>query len=121
MSNFVQYSTEFKRNLKPLYKKYPTIKESIRTLQLKLAENPYLGDPYGDKIYKVRLADESKGNGKSGGFRVMYYLLSETDEGVNILLLSIFSKSEADTIDKKSAVRLKDYILKSMGLGSDKK
>jgi len=121
MNNFVQYSTEFKRNLKPLYKKYSTIKESLRDLQKQLAKNPYLGDAYGDKIYKVRLADESKGKGKSGGFRVIYYLLSETDEGINILLLSIFNKSEADTIDKKSAVRLKDYILKSMGLGNDKK
>ena len=51
----------------------------------------------------------------------MYYLLSETSEGINILLLSIFSKSEADTINKKSAIRLKDYILKSMGINQDKK
>lgn len=121
MSNFVQYSPEFKRNLKPFQKKYPTIKENIRTLQHELIKNPYLGDAYGDKIYKVRLADESKGKGKSGGFRVMYYLLNETGEGINILLLSIFSKSEADSIDKKSAVRLKDYILKSMGIMKDKK
>ncbi len=84
MSNFVQYSTEFKRNLKPLYKKYPTIKNSLRILQEELAKNPYLGDSYGDKIYKVRLADESKGKGKSGGFRVMYYLLNDTSQGTNI-------------------------------------
>lgn len=51
----------------------------------------------------------------------MYYLLNETAEGTNILLLSIFNKSEANTIDKKSAVRLKDYILKSMGMNPDKK
>lgn len=121
MSNYVQYSNEFKRNLKPLYKKYPTIKENIRTLQLELAKNPYLGEPYGDKIYKVRLADESKGKGKSGSFRIMYYLLNETEDGINILLLTIFNKSELDNIKKSSAVKLKDQILESMGIKQAKK
>ena len=120
MSNFVQYSPEFKRRLKPFQKKYPTIKDNVKALQHELAENPYLGEAYGDKIYKVRLADESKGKGKSGSFRVMYYLLEETEQGINILLLTIFDKSEADTIKKKSAVKLKDYILKSMGIDPKK-
>ena len=116
MTNTVIYSPEFKTKLKPLAKKYSTIKDSVLSLEQALSKNPYLGESYGDKIYKVRLADKSKGKGKSGGFRVMYYLLKETDQGTEILLITIFDKSEADTIKKQTAVKLKDYVLEKMGL-----
>jgi len=116
MTNTAIYSPEFKSKLKPLAKKYLTLKESIRSLEKALIENPYLGDAYGDKIYKVRWGDASKGRGKSGGFRVMYYLLNETKEGTEILFLTIFDKSEADTIKKNVAVKLRDLVLEKMGL-----
>ena len=53
-----------------------------------------MGESYGQGIYKVRISDESKGKGKSGGFRVMYYHLSKSKEGIEMLLLNIFDKSE---------------------------
>ncbi len=115
MSNSLLYSPEFKNNLKPLAKKYFSLKKSIKFLEEKLIENPYLGESYGEKIYKVRLSDESKGKGKSGGFRIMYYLLNETEQGTEILMLTIFDKSEVSTIKKKAAVGLKNYILEKMG------
>lgn len=115
MNNSVIYSPEFKTNLKPLAKKYFTLKQSIKYLEENLIVNPYLGEAYGDKIYKVRLSDESKGKGKSGGFRIMYYFLSETKQGVEILMLTIFDKSDVSTIKKKSAISLKNYILEKMG------
>jgi len=115
MNNSVSYSFEFKNNLKPLAKKYFTLKESIKILEEKLIEDPYLGEFYGEKIYKVRLSDESKGKGKSGGFRIMYYLLNETKQGIEILMLTIFDKSEISTIKRKAAVSLKNYILEKMG------
>jgi len=118
MNNSVIYSPEFRKNLKPLAKKYITLKDSVKLLETALIDNPYMGDAYGDKIYKVRWGDESKGKGKSGGFRVVYYLLRETDAGIDILFLTIFDKSEADTIKKNAAVKLKDYVLESMGLTS---
>ena len=37
-----------------------------------------MGDSYGANIYKIRLGDESKGRGKSGGFRVITYLVHES-------------------------------------------
>lgn len=115
MNNSVIYSPEFKTNLKPLAKKYFTLKQNIKHLEENLIVNPYLGEAYGDKIYKVRLSDESKGKGKSGGFRIMYYFLSETKQGVEILTLTIFDKSDVSTIKKKSAISLKNYILEKMG------
>ncbi len=59
----------------------------------------------------MRLADESKGSGKSGGFRVLYYHLQKTSEGIVILLTNIFDKSERGTITKKDAARQIDGIV----------
>ena len=98
MSNTVNPTPEFKRDLKPLSKKYKTLKETILKLEQDLIENPYMGESYGQGIYKVRISDESKGKGKSGGFRVIYYHLNRTKEGIEMLLLNIFDKSETSTI-----------------------
>lgn len=98
MSNAVNPTPEFKRDLKPLSKKYKTLKETILKLEQDLIENPYMGESYGQGIYKVRISDESKGKGKSGGFRVIYYHLNRTKEGIEMLLLNIFDKSETSTI-----------------------
>jgi hypothetical protein len=73
-----------------------------------------LGESYGKGIFKIRLADKSKGGGKSGGFRVMYYQLEITDDGINILLLSIYSKSEKSSIKKDEALDLLADILENL-------
>ncbi len=100
MINIVTASHSFKRGIKPLAKKYHSLKTSVDTLIKELIKNPYLGDDYGNDIYKVRLADESKGAGKSGGFRVMHYHLNKSESGIEVLLMSIFDKSEKSTIKK---------------------
>ena len=63
----------------------------------------------GRKCYKVRLPIASKGKGKSGRARVITYV-KLTDE--LIVLLSIYDKSEEDTIDN---ARL-DALLREEGL-----
>ncbi|MEP6613198.1 MAG: hypothetical protein ABJA76_14960 [Mucilaginibacter sp.] len=63
-------------------------------------------------MYKVRLADAGKGSGKSGGFRVLYYHLSKTTEGITILLTNIYNKSEIDTIKKIDAVKQLESVIK---------
>ena len=55
---------------------------------------------------------ESKGRGKSGGFRVLYYHLDKTDDGIEMLLLNIIDKSEVSTIKKTDAVKQLKEILK---------
>ncbi len=112
MSNTVKPTPEFKRDLKPLLKKYRTLKQTILKLESDLIANPYLGESYGQGIYKVRISDESKGKGKSGGLRVLYYHLTKTDEGIEMLLLNIIDKSEVSTIKKADAVKMLKEILK---------
>ena len=112
MSNSIKPTPEFKRDLKPLLKKYRTLKETILSLEQALVKNPYLGESYGQGIYKIRIADESKGKGKSGGFRILYYHLTKTEQGIEMLFLNIIDKSEIVTIKKADAVKQLKEILK---------
>jgi mRNA-degrading endonuclease RelE of RelBE toxin-antitoxin system len=47
-----------------------------------------------------------KVKGKSGGFRVITYVIDETDECTSIYLITIFDKSEESTIKKASVWKL---------------
>lgn len=95
----------FEKELKQLAKKYPSIKNDIAALALKLQEEPKMGTALGNDCYKIRMAISSKGKGKSGGARVITYVqVVET----NIFLLSIYDKADAANIsDKVLQERLK--------------
>lgn len=112
MIDNVFVSDAFKREAKRLVKKYVTLQSSIDKLIEDLSKNPTLGDAYGEGIYKIRLADKSKGRGKSGGFRVMYYHLIPTKNGIGVIMMSIFDKSEKGTIKKRDAINKLQEILK---------
>ncbi len=111
MVNDVRLTAFFLKKAKRLLKKYHTLQKSLAHLQQQLIENPKIGDSYGSNIYKVRLADESKGKGKSGGFRVITYVIDETATSTNIYLITIFDKSEEASIDKDDIRK----IIKSEG------
>ena len=112
MANNIRVTGFFLRKAKRLLKKHQSLGYSINKLQQDLIENPRLGISYGANIYKIRLADESKGKGKSGGFRVVTYLVRSNEESTNIYLITIFDKSEEASIDKDD---IKE-IIKSIGL-----
>jgi mRNA-degrading endonuclease RelE of RelBE toxin-antitoxin system len=112
MANNVQLTAYFLKKAKRLLKKYHSLQNSLKQLEKTLILNPKLGDNYGSNIYKIRLADESKGKGKSGGFRVITYLIEETEDSTEIYLITIFDKSEESSIDKADI----KSILKSEGL-----
>ena len=42
---------------------------------MQLSEDPQLGTALGKSCYKIRLAVRSKGGGKSGGLRVITYVV----------------------------------------------
>ena len=74
-------------------------------LKVTLAANPTLGDviPGGGGIRKVRVA--SRGKGKSGGSRVIYYYY---DESIPVFLLDVYAKSEQDDLSKDHLAALAD-------------
>ena len=85
----------FERELKRLVKKYASLKNEYEKLIDELEKRPEIGTPLGNNLYKIRLAIESKGKGKSGGARVITYLKTEQK---NVYLLSIYDKGERSTI-----------------------
>lgn len=104
----------FEKELKHLAKKYPSLKNDLQDLNSKLFSNPRLGTPLGNDSYKIRLAVKSKGKGKRGGMRVITYLHLDIiiRSQTNIYLLSIYDKSEIDTISKDEIKLLIESVLK---------
>jgi mRNA-degrading endonuclease RelE of RelBE toxin-antitoxin system len=97
----------FDKQLKRLAKKYHSLKSDYARLLKELEQNPALGTPLGNNCYKIRLAIDSKGKGKSGGARVITnFILSEK----NVYLLSIYDKSEKDNLTDKELKELLKYI-----------
>ena len=94
----ISYSPEFLKQLKHLAKKYKSIAGDLEVLRDELKQNPYSGADLGGGARKVRLSIKSKGKGKSGGARVITYLLSVIEENVDITLLTIYDKSERESI-----------------------
>jgi len=99
---------KFKKEARRLIKKFPSLKTELFELNKELSINPKTGTALGNDTYKIRLAIKSKGKGKSGGARVITYLLTENKE---IYLLTIYDKSELDNIDDKTIKRIIENII----------
>lgn len=78
----------------------------MRELTSILEENPTTGESLGSGLYKIRLASKGKGKGKSGGFRVITYLLTETEDGVDIYLITMYDKSEESSVKKEVLLKI---------------
>ena len=91
-------SDKFKKEAKRLIKKFPSLKQELIELNYVLENEPELGTPLGNNTFKIRIAIKSKGKGKSGGARIITFLVTENRE---IYLLTIYDKSEFDNLDDK--------------------
>ncbi|PZV84383.1 RelE toxin of RelEB toxin-antitoxin system [Algoriphagus aquaeductus] len=109
MSFEVLVSSNFKKEAKRLSKKYPSLKNEIRILAKNLKENPEMGTSLGGDIFKIRMAIQSKGRGKSAGARVITFVLFPD---FKIFLLSIYDKSEQSSI---SLEKIKSLISEELG------
>lgn len=85
MSYNIKVTDNFKKEAKKLIKKYASLKTELALLFDELQENPTLGNPLGNDVYKIRIAITSKGKGKRGGARVMSFV-KVTDTTVLLLL-----------------------------------
>ena len=110
-------SENFRKEAKKYLKKFRSLKEELADFEKSLQNDPKQGTKLTEVTYKVRLASKSKGKGKSGGFRIITYLL-ETIEGENaeiqivVTLLSIYDKSETSTLSESDiSALIKDFLL----------
>lgn len=91
------FTPEFKRNVRALAKKYPHIRSDVQPLIDQLQRGEWIGDQVqgtGFTIFKVRIRNSDISRGKSGGYRAIYYLKTQTA----IILVTIYSKTEQSDI-----------------------
>lgn len=89
----VEASPTFNRNLRSLAKKYRNIRNDIQPVIEQLERGELLGDKIsgiGYEVFKLRVRNSDIQKGKSGGYRLIYYV--KTANG--IILLTIYTKSE---------------------------
>lgn len=113
MSYEVNVVDEFQKNVKKLFKKYKSIRTDVLDLIETLEEDYNVGIHLGNDLYKIRVKNSDVG-GKSGGYRVIYYtkLLNNS-----IYLLTIYSKTQKESIDVKKLQPIIDELKKIVNEG----
>lgn len=97
----------FEKQAKRLVKKYPSLRSELLILINELKQDPEKGISLGKNCFKIRLAIASKGKGKSGGARVITHVIVQQE---TVYLLSIYDKSEEDSISNKEIEELINEI-----------
>lgn len=87
----VEFTPEFKRNLRQLAKKYRHVRSDIEPVIAHLQAGEQPGDQIqGTRytIFKVRVRNSDIQKGKSSGYRLIWYLVTQH----RIVLITIYSK-----------------------------
>lgn len=96
----IAITPRFQRDLRELAKRYRSIRSDIQPLidQLQAGEIPgdrIAGIKY--QVFKVRIKNSNIQKGKSGGYRVIYYLKNAQ----GIILTTIYSKSDLTDVSNE--------------------
>ena len=97
----VDFTMEFLRMAKPLWKKYRSLMDDLETFKKSLEDNPFQGDVLQPGIRKIRMAIQSKGGGKSKGARIITLTFAVNKDNGKVALLLIYDHNQADTVDRK--------------------
>jgi mRNA-degrading endonuclease RelE of RelBE toxin-antitoxin system len=109
MSYKVVITSEFAKETKRIAKKHAGIKADIAKLIAAVALDPTMGTELDHNFYKVRMSITGTNKGKSGGARVITYVILDEE---TVLLTEIYLKSEHDSADVNILIqRLKDQGL----------
>ena len=98
MSYNIRTYPPFDRAIKRLNKRYKSLKADLLKLIAELQENPQMGADLGKGFRKVRMQISAKGKGKSGGARVITYIVRVSEADAAIALVYIYDKSEKNNI-----------------------
>jgi mRNA-degrading endonuclease RelE of RelBE toxin-antitoxin system len=105
----VRFTPEFKRNLRALAKKYRHIRSDVQPIIEQLAAGNLIGDQVpriGYTIFKVRVQNSDLHKGKSAGYRLIYYLQTQTQ----VILITIYSKTEQSDISAAQIRRIVQHF-----------
>jgi mRNA-degrading endonuclease RelE of RelBE toxin-antitoxin system len=102
----IEFSGQFKKSLKRLGRKYPKVLSEVNGLISRLEADEREGDKLQNlgnlEVYKARLKNPDAKSGKSGGFRVIYYVKIQD----MVYLLEIYSKSEQENISSETILEI---------------
>jgi len=101
----VEYSDAFKRQLKRLSRRYRRIRQDVQEVIDALLADKTPGEQItgtGYTLYKVRAKNSDSQRGKSGGYRIIYYLKTKT----LCILVAIYSKSDQGDISAEALNRI---------------
>ena len=96
----VGFTNRFEKDIRRLAKRYRKIRLDIQPLIQQLEAGELPGDQIPNleqSIFKVRVKNSDIQKGKSAGYRVIYYLKTETQ----VVLITMYSKS--DRLDMSTA------------------
>ena len=110
MPTNVIHTKRFRSRLRRLARRFPSAIDEVEALTEELKQGARPGDLYkglGYVAYRVRRANRSGGSGKSGGFRITYYV-HDTE---TVALLAIAQRKDAGYLSKYEF----DQLLKEAG------
>mgnify|MGYP000676651693 CR=1 FL=1 len=112
MSYEIVLCDSFKKAVKQLDKHYPHVKDDMKEIINSIQSNPEQGDviPGGKGVRKVRVKNSDLRRGKSGSYRVVYYVIGQPKQEIYMLL--VYEKSSKEDVKKKELTGL----LKAAGL-----
>lgn len=101
----IEYTPEFKRNLRALAKKYRHIRSDVQPVIEKLEAGEVMGvqvprTPYA--IFKVRVRNSDIQKGKRSGYRMIYHIKRPK----HIILVTIYSKLDQADISTEEIRRI---------------
>jgi mRNA-degrading endonuclease RelE of RelBE toxin-antitoxin system len=94
----IRLTPEFRKQARKLEKKYRQLRSDLQPILTQIQMGEIIGDRLegiGAEVFKVRVRNSDANRGKSGGYRVIYWLkLPEL-----VVLLDIYSKSDRDDVE----------------------
>jgi mRNA-degrading endonuclease RelE of RelBE toxin-antitoxin system len=101
----VEYTPEFKRNVRALAKKYRHIRSDVQPVIERLQAGEVIGDQVSGvrhTIFKVRVQNSDIQKGKGSGYRLIYHLKTPT----SLILVTIYSKLDQADISAEQIRRI---------------
>ena len=97
----------FRRDLKELTKKHHQVREDVEAFVERLRRGETPGDQIrrvGYTVYKARIASSNIQRGKSGGYRLIYYVRTPS----RIFLVTIYAKVQRSDVNPEEIRRIID-------------
>ncbi len=94
----IRLTPDFRKQVRKLEKRYRKIQSDLQPILIQIQMGEAIGDRLQGidaEVFKVRIRNSDVNRGKSGGYRMIYWLkLPEC-----VVLLDIYSKSDRDDIE----------------------